>query len=456
MKLGYNLRIEQTQKLVMTPELQQAITLLQCSSMELADYISKELVSNPLLEVQDKEEEDTPSMEEKMDWEAYLKEDAIPPNDRVSREKRETTSFENFVSRAPSLRDVLLEQLHYLSLEQDQVIIAEYLIGNIDENGYLRETLAEAALQLGCSQEQVASALKVVQSLDPAGVGARDLRECLLLQLRCFPNHPPLVRQLIEHHLDDVAENRLRKVSHCMEVSLTEVQEAMDFIRKLNPKPGNLYGGEGETRYVVPDVLVEKVDDEYMVLVNETTVPYLQVNSFYRNLMTSGNQEISEYIKNKLDSALWLIRSIEQRRLTLYKVASKIFEIQRPFLDHGISHLRPLTLKDVAEQVGVHESTVSRATSNKYVQTPRGIFPLKYFFTGGVDSSSGFQSSTSIKAKIKELIQQEDPVSPLSDNQLASLLQQSGIEISRRTVAKYREEIGIAASHKRRRLVVNN
>ncbi len=467
MEMNFELRIEQTQKLIMTPELQQAITLLQFSSLELMDYIQEEINNNPLLEVEKEEEGDgeTGSMETRdngessseedrsFEWEEYFSDyESEYYSYQVSRNRDEQPTFEHFTSREHTLQEHLAFQLQLSSADQATFQAAEYLIGNLDSCGYLQGTAAEHARFLGMKVEEVEEALRLVQSFEPAGVGARGLRECLLLQLRERENVPPLVERIVDRHLEDMASGSCREAAHKLGVTQKEIQGAMDYIRTLNPKPGaNLSSGE-EIRYVVPDVIVENVEGSYVILVNDN-VPHLMINPYYRNLLQRGGEEgVNSYIKKRLESALWLIKSIEQRRMTLYRVAEQIVFIQEPFMEKGIQHLRPLTLKDVAERIGMHESTVSRATANKYVQTPRGLFPFKFFFSGGIPGGRGeVHSVASIKACLKELVEGEDTSSPYSDKRLAERLAEKGMEVSRRTITKYREEMGIPASFKRRR-----
>ncbi len=466
MRITYNLKLEQTQKLIMTPELQQAINLLQLSSLELQDFLQEELLNNPVLEIEetgaeaedaDKKEGEPPeaaSDRDSIDWDQYFRDQDIEPLPRFNQSNaEETPSFDSYLSRDPSLQEYLLMQLGLCRLSVTQKRIGEFLIGNIDHNGYLNGSVAEFASLLGVEERDVTEVLSVIHKFDPSGVGARDLRECLLLQLAERTTVHPLAEVIIRRHLPDVAENRFKKIASELGVEPAEVQAAVDFIRILDPKPGRLVGGASDVRYIVPDVVVEKVADDYVVLVNELSVPRLTINAYYRSILgREGESVTSSFIKSKLDSALWLLRSIEQRRLTLYRVTETIVRMQRGFLDGGIKLLKPMTLRHVAEELGVHESTVSRATANKFVQTPRGIYPLKFFFASGVEDQSGEAiSSASVKSHLRELIDSENVYRPLSDQKLAELLRLRGIVVSRRTVAKYREEMAIPPSSKRKR-----
>jgi len=467
MRMAYHLKLEQTQKLLMTPELQQAISLLQLSALELQDFLQEELLNNPVLDIDEvsSEPEDTEKKDSELpeaaakdrdaiDWDQYFRDRDLEAQLRLApRDMEEAPSYENYLSRDPSLQEYLLRQLGLCKLTLTQQRIGEFLIGNLDHNGYLRGNIREFADLLGVDEQDVALLLSIIQKFEPAGVGGRDLIECLLLQLSERIAVHPLAEVIIRGHLTDVAENRLKKIAAELGVESAEVQTAVDFIRILEPKPGRLVGGAGDVRYIVPDVIVEKVADDYVVLVNDLSMPRLTINTYYRSILgREGESGTSSFIKSKLDSALWLLRSIEQRRLTLYRVTETIVRRQRNFLDAGIRLLKPMTLRHVAEEVGVHESTVSRATANKFVQTPRGLYPLKFFFASGVERQSGEAiSSESVKSHLRELIDEENASCPLSDQKLTDLLKQRGIVASRRTVAKYREDLALPPSNKRKR-----
>ena len=295
--------------------------------------------------------------------------------------------------------------------------------------------------------------LTLIQSFDPSGIGARTLEECLLLQLRERQDVPPAVELVIKGYLAEVAEGKYREIAGKLGINTKCLQDALDYIRTLNPKPGSYLGGAGDVRYVYPDIIVQKVEGEYVIIINDN-VPQLFINPYYHNLLRQGKEEqISDFLKKRLESALWLIKSIEQRRLTLYRVTEQIVKIQEPFLEKGIHNLKPLTLKDIAQKLDIHESTVSRATTGKYVQTPRGLYPLKFFFSSGIDGLRGETYSVlSIKEHLKELVEKEDCNAPYSDQKIADQLQKHGIKVSRRTIAKYRKEMNIPASSRRRRL----
>ncbi|MCR4430823.1 MAG: RNA polymerase factor sigma-54 [Tepidanaerobacteraceae bacterium] len=462
MQMSYGLTLAQTQKLVMTPELRQAITILQLSAQELDEYIEQELLENPLLDLNEdisKNEDIIEKSEQKdsdtIDWEEYFQDCADLDFLRFPREKKEEEpGFENFVSSTPTLQEHLMMQLHLCSISRTEFKIGEFLIGNIDKKGYLTITSAEAAEILKVSEQEVEDVVKIIQSFEPAGIGARNLIECLLIQIEQRNISAPKIRELIAFHLKDLAEARYSRIAEALNISLSEVQKLKDIILTLDPKPGRNFSTSDETQYIVPDAVIEKVGDEYVVIMNDSISPRLSINSYYRSLLYSENREsnISKFLSQRLDSAMWLIKSIEQRRLTLNKVINSIVEVQRDFLDYGVAYLKPLTMKQIADRVGIHESTVSRAISGKYVQTPRGVFELKFFFKNGLDNINGSStSSESIKKMIKKMVGEEDPYNPLSDQRLADDLKKNGIIISRRTVAKYREELGIPSSAKRKR-----
>lgn len=462
MQMNFGLTLSQTQKLVMTPELRQAITILQLSTLELSEYIEKELLENPLLDISEesfKNEELDKREEEKdvddIDWEEYFQDWEGSKRTTVSREKKEeAVQYENFVPSTPSLQEHLMIQLHLSPISKTASKIGEYLIGNMDKNGYLTIDTSDVATLLRVSKRDVEDVLEYIQTFDPVGVGARDLTECLLIQVRQRGIEIPKMEELIRNHLKDLAEVRYNRIAEALDIDLAEVQRLKDLLLTLDPKPGRNFSSVNDIQYIVPDAAIEKVDNEYIVIMNDTMSPRLSINSYYRSLLSTEDKEskTSKFLSNRLDSALWLIKSIEQRRITLLKVITSIAKVQRDFLDSGLLYLKPLTMKEIADMIDVHESTVSRAISGKYVQTPRGVYELKFFFQSGLDNINGTStSSESIKKMMKEIIAQEDPYSPLSDQKIADKLKDKGISISRRTVAKYREEIEIPPSTRRKR-----
>ncbi len=446
----------------MTPELRQAIAILQMSTIELSEHINREMEENPFLD--EKEAEDSNNDLEKgmeaeesssrtEEWLELFHDRDIGLN---VREQAEEKSFDNFLIRRPSLYEHLEFQLHMICKNESDLEIGSFLIGSIDSNGYLGGEMAEVARQLNVPEARVQEVLEMIQTFHPHGVGARDLAECLLLQLRHYGKENDIARAIIEHYLSDMAAGKINKIATNLNISLQQVQDMCDLIRTLDPRPGLQYGDANEIKYIVPDVIVEKVDGEYVVVVNDINFPRLSINNVYESILrqpNSFNQEARKYLEEKMGAAIWLIRSIEQRRMTLYKVSRCIVDIQRDFLDYGVEYMKPLNLRQVAELVEVHESTVSRATTNKYIQTPQGLFELKYFFSTGVGSCYGSQkiSARSIKHMVEEIVGAEDSTRPLSDEAIAAALKNKGINISRRTVAKYRQELGILSTMARKR-----
>lgn len=465
MRLGYGLSLEQTQKLIMTPELRQAITILQLSALELSSYVEEQLLENPLLEAQEEnveiKGEEAPAsavesaVDEKweVDWQDYFQDqdENRLHQERVVTEERQR--FDPFITAAPTLLEHLLEQLHVQKFS-GSLSVAEYIVGNLNEKGYLTLALEEIAQETGAPLKTIEEALAVVQTLDPLGVGARNLEECLTLQLPLLPDPPEEFPEFLKH-LEDLAAGRFQRIAHALKIPLSRVQELADIVRQLDPKPGIRFAGPGEVRYVVPDVVIDEIGGEFIILVNDITVPRLGINKAYREALShEEGTDTRKFVEQKLNAAAWLIRSIDQRRLTLYKVANAIVKWQTNFLRYGIRHLRPLTLRDIAEEIGVHESTVSRATSHKYVQTPRGIYEFKFFFAnskGRGHNNDSTITTEGIKLALRDIISSEDPKNPYSDQKIADLLKARDMEISRRTVAKYRDELGIAATTVRKR-----
>lgn len=450
MKMDFDLKLQQTQKLIMTPELKQAIEILQLNAIELNDLIENEIETNPVLEKDDIHDEN--DIYELYKYIKGFNDDNIYGYNKDDEEKDEVT-YENFISLKPTMVEHLLFQLHITPVSEKLEKICEYIIFSLSPSGYLKESIKDIALYLGCSEKDVLKALKIVQSFDPPGIGARDLKECLKLQLVASGKYNELVKELIENYLNEIAENKYALLSKKLNVSITEIQSAVDLIKKLNPKPGSNFAANNDVKYIVPDVFVIKRDGEYVVIMNDSLFPKLKFNSHYQQIVENSDDEVAKrYISSKLQSAMWLIKSIESRRETLYKVVKAIVDLQKEFFDKGIGYLRPMTQKQVADIVGVHESTVSRAANGKYVETPRGLFEIKYFFQSGISNKNGHElSSESIKNLIKKLIEEENSQKPLSDQKIADILNERDINISRRTVTKYREELGIASTSKRRR-----
>ncbi|MCR4711523.1 MAG: RNA polymerase factor sigma-54 [Clostridia bacterium] len=457
MKLGYELTIEQTQKLTMTPELIQAIQILQYNNQELNEYIENELLENPVLEVERSEEDDAKriDIDELRDKivESNYDLDSFRSWEQNSSD-RDEYSFEQYVAFKYSLIEHLLTQLHFSDLKGKDAEIGRYIIEGIDDNGYLVVPTEEIIVNMETDAETVERVLDVIHTFDPVGVGARNLQECLLVQLKNNGHLNELTSWIVREKLTDLAGNRITQLAREAGVSVQEMSEAAEIIKALEPKPGRLYDSDLTVKYVIPDVYVEKVGGEYVVTVNDSSSPHLMISSYYSKLSgeARSNGELNKYLNDRFNSAMWLLKSIEQRKRTIYNVASAIVSYQKDFFDYGERYLKPLTLKQIAEKVGVHESTVSRSINGKYMQSAMGVLELKYFFTSGVVNDDGTGvSSNSIKSMIREIVDGENPNKPYSDLKIANMLGTEGIEISRRTVAKYREDLGILSSSRRRK-----
>jgi RNA polymerase sigma-54 factor len=478
MALEQKLHLKLSQKLIMTPSLQQAIKLLQLSKLELQEVLNQELLENPLLEETSEEvkteepeapeqktetEDEAPKPDtaekdsfDEIDYDAYFQDYIEYGYNPRMNEEHEEFPIENTLTRPPNLADHLTWQLGMSDAAPAVKDIANFIIGNIDEDGYLRASNEEIHHAGRWSEEDVAAALKLLQSFDPIGVAARDLRECLLLQLDYLEVDNELVHQIVHDHWDMFMNRHFVQLAKTLAIDMKSLEAVVEVIRHLDPKPGRKYNNE-RAIYVEPDVYVQKVGDEYVIILNEDGMPKLRINGSYRQLLhqtgTKQDGETVNYIKEKIRSAVWLIKSLDQRQRTIYKVAESIVKHQREFLEKGIDFLRPLVLRDVADDIQMHESTVSRVVSNKYVHTPRGLFLMKYFFHSGIDSEYGEDiSSLSVKRKIQMFIQGEDPRKPLSDSKIMKILNDEGINIARRTVAKYRDELNIPSSTDRKQV----
>jgi RNA polymerase sigma-54 factor len=484
MALEQKLNLRLSQRLVMTPSLQQAIKLLQMSKLELEEILTQEMVENPLLE---EEQEETPEPEpaeraeapqeaaappadpaapaepppekerdsfDEIDFDSYFQDYMESAYNPRQYEESEAVPLENTLSRPQGLPEYLNWQLSMSDAPTAVREIATYLIGNVDEDGYLRVTRDEIRAAGYADDAEVEKALEVVRSFDPPGVCAFDLPDCLMLQIRALGIDNPLIETVITKHWTEFLNRQYAPLCKILGVGMSELQAVLEIIKNLEPKPGRKYSSE-RTIYVEPDVAVRKIGDEYVIQLNEDGLPKLRISAAYRRMLRGGNgaigSEAANYLKEKMRSAVWLIKSLDQRQRTIYKVADSIVRHQRAFLDKGIEHLRPLVLRDVANDIGMHESTVSRVVSNKYIHTPRGLFPMKYFFHSGIDSADGNDvSSLSIKNKIAKLIADEDTRRPHSDARIMQRLRAEGIQIARRTVAKYREELRIPSSSQRK------
>ena len=477
-------QLKLSQQLVMTPQLQQAIKLLQLSRLELVNLVQQELQENPVLEDLREGEEELPAEVSKeseaddaapadassdasenreptdaekvadIDWQNYM--DAYPQTGlSVQRDDDERRSLEATLTRRPTLAEHLQWQVQLSGLSDAEKEAATWIIGNLDEHGYFRGSIEDVARQSGMAPEVVEEGLRKVQGLDPAGVAARDLRECLLIQIGTLGIEDPLVHALVGEHLDELQKRDFRKIAKAVGASVEAVAAAAKVIARLEPRPGRAYGGD-EPIYITPDIYVYKVGDDYHILLNEDGLPKLRINNLYRGVLSRDKdvaKDTRDYVQDKVRAAMWLIKSIHQRQRTIYKVMQSIIKHQREFFDKGISHLKPLNLRDVAEDIEMHESTVSRVTTNKYAHTPQGIFELKYFFNSSISRFEGEAiASESVKEKIRKIIEAEDGRRPLSDQRIAEMLKQSNIDIARRTVTKYRESMLILSSTKRRQV----
>ena len=463
MKMGFELNLTQTQKLIMTPELRQAIQILQFNNVELTEYINKQLEINPFLESvenknDDSNEEKIPDSKEKdeIDWRELAEkyDDLSYKTYERNTDNENKQSFESYTSKKLSLKDHLMTQLGMTVSTNREKRIGEFIIESLDKKGYLGCSIQDISLLLNEDFVEVERVLRLIQTFDPIGVASRDLSECLMIQLKEKGIQDKNAYIIAEHYLEEIATNRIQKIAKELQISVSRVQSICDIIKMLEPKPARGFIVDSDNiRYIVPDVTIEKINDEYIIIVNDSYLPTLTISSYYRNIITSlEDKEASKFLTDKLNSSVWLIKSIEQRKMTLYNVVESILKFQRKFFDEGKSALRPLVLKDVADDIGVHESTVSRATNGKYVQTPRGLYELKYFFASSLGDGFGNEvSSTSVKSKIKELIDNENSQKPLSDQKICEALKSQGISISRRTVAKYRDEMRIPSSSMRRR-----
>ena len=493
MEMKHNLHLAQKPTLIMTQRLQMALKLLVLNTLELQQHLKQELLSNPLLEEVDEildqeentqqpdeqqepenpdeqpKEEKEKETEEEFDWSEFYQDGSDASYERAESEEDEDR-YERVPVTQMSLQEHLLSQIR-LALDDPELIrIGEYIIGMLDDRGYLvpseegepasdggdpsRRLLELIARDAGTTPETVEKVIQVVQALEPTGVGARSLQECLLIQLRARDEDESLSYRIVAERFEDLKARRYQEIARALKVTPEQVQAAVDAIATLNPSPGGQISREG-VRYVYPDLIVERVGEDYEVFLNDKNVPRLRISPTYERVLRNSpsNDKTREYVQTKLNSAKWLIQTIEQRRRTMVKVMRCIVKEQRDFFEKGIRFLKPLTLQQVASQIDMHESTVSRVTRSKYVQTPRGVFELKFFFSSGIETEDGDEiSARSAKDIISQLIDQEDKKEPLSDQRIADILHEKGLRIARRTVAKYREQLSIPPARYRKRL----
>jgi RNA polymerase sigma-54 factor len=493
-----------SQQLVMTPQLQQAIKLLQLNRMELQEVVTQEMMENPVLEEltetpegenptpadtdsaapQDPEseqlrdeqsllqpqaaEEQLVAGKDDFNWESYVEEfnssSSSAPSMREINE--ELPSFENVLTKTTTLEDHLTWQLSMANLTDAERKLGNLIVGNLSDDGYLNASLEDLSRESGMEFEDAEEVLKIVQNFDPLGVASRNLQECLAIQARFMTPRQPLVEQIIDKHLGDLERKNYPAVAKALNVPLEKVIEATRVILEFEPKPGRSFH-TSDTQYITPDIYVYKVADEFVIVLNEDGMPKLRISPYYKNILAAAqggagsggdkdkNKLTKEYVQEKLRSAVWLIRSIHNRQKTIYKVTDAIVKRQRDFFEKGVQQLKPMILKDVAGDIGMHESTISRVTTNKFVHTPVGIFELKYFFNSSINAADGGDSlaSEAVKEKIRQMIQKEDVKNPLSDQKIVELLRVDNIEIARRTVAKYRDMLGILSSGKRKKVI---
>ena len=485
-ELRQNLKL--SQQLIMTPQLQQAIKLLQLSRLELVETINQEMQENPLLEevspdegnddevhaeieedIRPLEREEVKALEraaelinegdsrEEFDWTNYL-EDYGPVGVTYGGIDTDEHSWDNVLTESQSLTKYLMWQMNLSSFTEDELRVGTQIVGNLDQNGYLCATVPEIALLENISEEFVEAVLKRVQEFDPLGIAARNLQECLLIQARMLGVKNKIIEVIIMEYLKDLELKNYVHIAHKLKVPLREVEIAVLLISRMNPKPGSMYS-EDKIQPIIPDVYIVKAGDEYKIILNDDGLPRLRISNFYREIMAGlndhghGEEESGKkYIKDKVQSATWLIKSIQQRQNTIYKVAESIVKFQRDFFDRGIDFLKPLVLRDIASDIEMHESTISRVVSNKYVHSLQGIFEMKYFFGSSIKrTAEGTIASKSVKEEIKQIVSGEKPKKPYSDCEIVNLLEAKGINIARRTVAKYREMMGILPSSKRKK-----
>ena len=475
MKMNLVLRQRLEQKLKLAPQIIQSIEILQLPALDLQDLIARELEENPVLEIGEpasdesapgeiENESDTYEITEgeSSEFEHVLDMEKsffgeFPDTPRRRRDGNDTygkmEAMKDTPSRTASLQEYLYEQINLTDLPENVRQIAEEIVFNINDDGYLRyplETVVES-IDMPTLFTDAEEALDAIQALEPSGIGARNLAECLLLQLRNRPEGA-FSRELITQHLKDIELNRLPKIAKDTGRTLEDVKDGVEMLRTLNPRPGSLYSAQ-TAPYMTPDATVECVDDEYRVKLEDHYIPEIYINESYHRLLLENkdNPKISEFIRKKLDSARWLIDAIAQRRTTLSRIINKIVEIQHDFFEKGVEHLVPLKMQEVADAIGVHNSTVSRAISNKYIQTPRGVFALKYFFSGGTATDDGsVESRVSVKQRVKNIVDNEDKSAPLSDDEIAAKLKDAGLDVARRTITKYRRMLNIPSSRQRK------
>ncbi|MGV8082949.1 MAG: RNA polymerase factor sigma-54 [Coriobacteriia bacterium] len=456
-------RPELRQKVTLSPQVYQGLNILAMPIADLQQLIEVEMLENPVLEVDESENEplegeESEPAEEERSWDEWLdmyedleSSEQVAPRDPNA----EQANAEDFIGGMQSFDDYLLEQLSLLDLGEDTVRAARAVIGSLDEDGFFVGSLEEVARVAGTSVAAAKAGLEAVQQLDPPGVAARDLAEAMNLQLRSLGIEEPLLGRLVRDHLDDVASNRYRKIARALKVDEEEVRRLVGILKLLNPRPAGAFSAGQSPGYIVPDVTVRQIGGDWVIIPNNEALPTLRISPRYRSMLrsdSSADVETKRYLKDKIRSAEGFIKNVDRRKDTITRIAEIVLDVQRDFFENGKGMLHPLRLEDVAIEIGVHLSTVSRGVTGKYIATPYGLFELKHFFSGGYRTASGIDvAATSIKRRLKELVQEEDPLKPLSDQRLAEMLSEEGVTVARRTVAKYREELHIEPSWARRR-----
>ncbi|WP_207647784.1 RNA polymerase factor sigma-54 [Clostridium estertheticum] len=455
--MNFGLNLVQEQKLIMTQEMQMSVKLLQMSAQELGQYVNKEMQENPVLEEKDLQNSKSNDYDvnDYKEIIKYLDKDGYKVKNNATRNDGDEVSPFYYIAEEKSLKDYIKQQIGELTQKSDILSICKYMAENLDDKGYLSASLPDICKELGISNKKAEIALSIFQSLDPEGIGARNLRECLIIQLYNLGMDDENICKIINDYLELLAENKYSEIAKKLKINISDVQKYGDIIKNLEPKPSRgFYTGE-TVKYVVPDAYINKIDDQYVISMNEDVLPKLNINNLYKEIIKDEKDtEAVEYVKDKLNSAMFLIKSIEQRKNTVYRVLEEILEVQREYFDRGVEYLKPMTLKIIANNLEMHESTISRAIREKYVSINDGkVVKIKDFFTNGITSGIGGEdiSTINIKKNIKELVESEDTKKPMSDQSICNRLNAEGVNISRRTVAKYREELEIKSSNKRKR-----
>jgi len=470
-ELKQNLKL--SQQLVMTPQLQQAIKLLQLSRLELTDLIRQEIDENPVLDEKLESESDEPGEvkdelavanessidqpevknDNEFDWKDFVDNSINPSTSSYLSGGEDREQYDSIATKPDTFVDHLLWQLRLHDLNDKEMEIGEYIIGNLNRNGYLKASLEEVASAAGVEIELVEKVRLKIKYFDPVGVSSLDLQECLLVQAELLHGDNMLVKKILTNHLKNLERKKYQVIAKDLQIHLKEVVAACEIIANMDPRPGKAYN-EGDTQYITPDIYVYKVKGEYVVVLNEDGQPKLKINSFYKKMLSNNNlnsDKAKEYIQEKIRSAVWLVKSVYHRQSTIVNVMNSIIKFQRDFFDYGADHLKPLVLRNVADDIEMHESNISRVTTNKYVHTPQGIYELKYFFNSGLNTANGESiASEGVKSRMKVLIESENSKKPYSDQEIADVFKQQGISIARRTVTKYREKLGILSSSRRK------